>query len=101
MQVLRRDYLNEFSKFLICSLCHEQMITSGFKPNFKFEKCKGCNQMRDYLNEFNECNSCEKCKKCNYQKKDYLNETQICNSCSSGNKVVDNFLVNQVVGIGM
>src|SRR5947199_6262310 len=60
----------------------EQVTPSGFKPNFKFERCKGCNNVsKYYLNEFNECDSCEKCQICNSQRKDYLNGFQICNSC--------------------
>src|SRR5687768_12128498 len=50
----RRDYLNEFQ---ICNSCckqMEKMTPSGFKPNVEFEKCEGCNQRVDYLNEFNE-----------------------------------------------
>src|SRR3954451_19853490 len=49
----------------------EQITPNGFKPNTKFEKCKGCYKMRDYLSEFLICNSCQ---------------------TPSGNKVIDDFI---------
>src|SRR5436305_1391100 len=66
----RKDYLNNFQ---ICDTCYkqmEQMTPSGFKPNVKFEICKGkCYKTAFYLNEFDECDSCEKCKRCNNQRR--------------------------------
>src|SRR5438045_7453036 len=70
----RRDYLNEFQFCNSCCKWIEQMTPSGFKPNFKLERCKRCRKEKDYLNEFNECKSCEECKRCNNQRRDYLNE---------------------------
>src|SRR3989442_1269154 len=96
----------------------EQVTPSGFKPNFKFEKCKRCRNQKDYLNEFRICNLCCKqmeqatpsgfkpnfefkaCKKCRNQRIDYLSEFNECNSCHkqviqitvSGNKIIDNFI---------
>ena len=79
-----------------------QTTSNLFKPNAKFEKCKRCHLIRDYLNEFQVCNSCckqmeqatpngfkpnykfEKCKRCYGQRRegrDYLNGFQVCNSC--------------------
>ena len=77
----------------------EQMTPSGFRPNYKFNKCKRCDNLRDYLSEFQICNSCckqmeqiipngskpnlkfEECKRCDNQRRDYISEFQICNSC--------------------
>src|SRR5436305_6097709 len=89
----KRDYLNEFNEcekcekckgctnnkrkvylieYQVCNTCYEEieeMTPNGFKPNFRLEKCNGCNKRKDYLNEF-----------------------LICNGCLSGNEVIDNFI---------
>ena len=60
----------------------EQVTPSSFKPNFKFENCKGlCYRRLDYLNEHNECELCEKCKRCHNRRRNYLNDFRICNTC--------------------
>src|SRR4051794_18514330 len=116
----RIGYLNEFQICNSCCVQMEQVSPNGFRPNFKFEECKRCYKRRECLNEFQICNSCcnqieqvtpsgfkpnfelETCKRC-YKKGEYLNEFQICSSChnqmgsySSGNKVIDGFLTNEV-----
>ena len=73
-------------------------MPSGFKPNLKYEECKRCSKINDYLNEFQICKPCceqlkqmvpsgfranlkhEECKRCN-KTNDYLNEFQICKPC--------------------
>src|SRR5581483_3960568 len=110
------------------NLCYKQMeqmeqkAPNGFKPNYKFEICKGCFKNKDYLNEFQICNSCykwmeqmeqkapsgfkpnyiyEECKRCYEKGKIYLNEFFYCNSCynqtscipsGSGSEIIDNFI---------